>query len=57
MLLLVINVKMGKSRKEVSEKDIEKSLKAIKEDFCFKCSEHNDKCTITKAAGDIKAMK
>ena len=45
------------SGKEVSEKDIEKSLKAIKEDVCFKCSEHSDKCTIAKAAGDIKAME
>jgi hypothetical protein len=45
------------SGKEVTEEEIENSLKAIKEDVCFKCTEHSDKCSIAKAAADIKSME
>jgi hypothetical protein len=43
--------------KEVESKDIKKSLKAITEEVCFKCPEHSDKCSIAKAAADIKVME
>ncbi len=43
------------TNKKVTKEEAEKSLAAVKS-ACFQCEAHSNGCSISKTAGEIKAM-
>jgi len=42
--------------KTLTKQEVENSLNAMKNNVCFHCETHNDECSISRTAKEIKEM-